>query len=76
MSHLAPGTFLATLNSDEREALQGLGVRRTFPRGSALMFQNEIDGRVMRYEHAPYGPLRRSVHIVGAVKLRELASPP
>jgi CRP/FNR family transcriptional regulator, cyclic AMP receptor protein len=47
MSHLAPGTFLATLNSDEREALEGLGVRRTFPRDAALMFQNEIEGRVM-----------------------------
>jgi CRP/FNR family cyclic AMP-dependent transcriptional regulator len=44
---LAPGTFLASLNSDEREALNGLGLRRSFPRGTVLMFQNEPDARVM-----------------------------
>jgi len=44
---LASGTFLASLNSDEREALNGLGLRRSFPRGTVLMFQNEPDGRVM-----------------------------
>jgi CRP/FNR family transcriptional regulator, cyclic AMP receptor protein len=44
---LASGTFLASLNSDEREALNGLGLRRRFPRGTVLMFQNEPDGRVM-----------------------------
>ncbi len=47
MTDVAPGTFLASLNSDEREALQLLGVRRRFPRGSVLMFQNEPDSRVM-----------------------------
>jgi CRP-like cAMP-binding protein len=47
MTDETPGTFLASLNSDEREALQGLGVRRNFPRGAVLMFQNEPDGRVM-----------------------------
>ena len=47
MTRVAPGTFIASLNSDEREALHELGVRRSFPRGAALMFQNEPDGRVM-----------------------------
>lgn len=47
MTRVAPGTFLASLNSDEREALNELGVRRSFPRGTVLMFQNEPDGRVM-----------------------------
>jgi CRP/FNR family transcriptional regulator, cyclic AMP receptor protein len=44
---VSPGTFLASLESDEREALDGLGVRRSFPRGTVLMFQNEPDARVM-----------------------------
>jgi CRP/FNR family cyclic AMP-dependent transcriptional regulator len=44
---VAPETFLASLNGDEREALNGLGVRRSFPRGAVLMFQNEPDARVM-----------------------------
>jgi CRP/FNR family cyclic AMP-dependent transcriptional regulator len=47
MGDLASGTFLASLDTDEREALQGLGVSRSFPRGTALMFQNEPDSRVM-----------------------------
>jgi CRP/FNR family cyclic AMP-dependent transcriptional regulator len=47
MTAMAPGTFLASLSSDECEAIQGLGVVRSFPRGTALMFQNEPDGRVM-----------------------------
>jgi CRP/FNR family transcriptional regulator, cyclic AMP receptor protein len=47
MSDVTPGTFLASLDSDEREALHGLGVGRRFPRNSALMFQNEPDSRVM-----------------------------
>jgi CRP/FNR family cyclic AMP-dependent transcriptional regulator len=47
MTRTAPGTFLELLKSDERAALHGLGVRRSFPRGTALMFQNEPDGRVM-----------------------------
>jgi CRP/FNR family transcriptional regulator, cyclic AMP receptor protein len=41
------GTFLASLTCAEREALHGLGVLRTFPRGATLMFQNEPDERVM-----------------------------
>ncbi len=47
VSEVTPGTFLASLNRDEREALNGLGVRRSFPRGAVLMFQNEPDSRVM-----------------------------
>ena len=47
MTRVAPGTFLASLSSDEREALIELGVRRSFPRATVLMFQNEPDGRVM-----------------------------
>jgi CRP/FNR family transcriptional regulator, cyclic AMP receptor protein len=47
MTHSAPGTFLELLNDDEREALHGLGVRRSFRRGAVLMFQNEPDGRVI-----------------------------
>jgi CRP-like cAMP-binding protein len=47
MTGVAPGTFLASLNSDEREALRGVGVRRSFPRGTVLMFQNEPDARLM-----------------------------
>jgi CRP-like cAMP-binding protein len=42
-----PGTFLASLNRDEREALNRLGLRRSFPRATVLMFQNEPDSRVM-----------------------------
>jgi CRP-like cAMP-binding protein len=44
---LVPDTFLASLDSDEREALSGLGVRRRFPRGAILMFKSEPDERVM-----------------------------
>lgn len=44
---LAPETLLALLSSQEREALLALGVRRSFPRGAVLMFQNEPDERVM-----------------------------
>jgi CRP/FNR family transcriptional regulator, cyclic AMP receptor protein len=42
-----PETFLGSLDSGEREALEPLGVRRSFPRGAVLMFQNEPDGRLM-----------------------------
>ena len=42
-----PGTFLASLGQAERDALTELGVRRSFPRGSAVMFQHEPDERVM-----------------------------
>jgi CRP/FNR family transcriptional regulator, cyclic AMP receptor protein len=45
--HATPGTFLESLDGDEREALSQIGVRQSFPRGTALMFQNEPDGRVM-----------------------------
>ena len=41
------GTFLADLTADERDALQEIGVTRSFPRGSVLMFQNEPDDRIM-----------------------------
>ncbi len=60
---LVPDTFLASLDSDEWEALNELGFRRSFPRGAILMFQNEPDARVMlllagtREGHAP-GPRR------------------
>jgi CRP/FNR family transcriptional regulator, cyclic AMP receptor protein len=47
MTDVASGSFLASLKGDEREALQGLGVRRSFPRATVLMFQNEPDARVM-----------------------------
>lgn len=43
----APRTFLASLNSEEREALQRLGIRRSFQRGAAVMFQDEPDERVI-----------------------------
>jgi CRP/FNR family transcriptional regulator, cyclic AMP receptor protein len=51
-AHLDPasfveGTFLARLTPDERDALAGIGVRRDFPPGSALIFQQETDDRVM-----------------------------
>ncbi len=46
-SGAAPGTFLALLDQPEREALDGLGVRRSFPRGALLMFQQEPGERVM-----------------------------
>jgi CRP/FNR family cyclic AMP-dependent transcriptional regulator len=47
MSYSAPGTFLELLNDDQREALNGIGVQRSFRRGAVLMFQNEPDGRVI-----------------------------
>ncbi len=46
-SGAAPRTFLALLDQPEREALDGLGVRRSFPRGALLMFQQEPGERVM-----------------------------
>jgi CRP-like cAMP-binding protein len=42
-----PGTFLALLNSDERDAVGRLGVQRSFQRDAVLMFQNEPDERVL-----------------------------
>jgi CRP-like cAMP-binding protein len=44
---LVPETFLAELREDERTALHGLGVIRSFARGAVLMFQGEPDARVM-----------------------------
>ncbi|HME02592.1 MAG TPA: Crp/Fnr family transcriptional regulator, partial [Solirubrobacteraceae bacterium] len=46
-SGLVSSTFLALLTDSEREALRGLGMRRTFPRGAVLMFEGEPDERVM-----------------------------
>jgi CRP/FNR family transcriptional regulator, cyclic AMP receptor protein len=42
-----PGTFLALVDDQEREALLALGTRRKFARGAVLMFQHELDERVM-----------------------------
>ena len=44
---LIPGTFLALLDEQERDALYALGVPRSFPRGTVLMFQNEPGERAM-----------------------------
>jgi CRP-like cAMP-binding protein len=46
-SGLAADTFLGRLTQPERESLERIGVVRSFPRGSALMFQSEPDDRVM-----------------------------
>jgi CRP/FNR family cyclic AMP-dependent transcriptional regulator len=43
----AAGSFLAELSEDERRSLYELGVRRSFPRGAALMLQDDPDDRVM-----------------------------
>ena len=40
-------TFLAKLTESEREALHGIGLVRSFPRGAVLMFQGEPGERVM-----------------------------
>jgi CRP/FNR family transcriptional regulator, cyclic AMP receptor protein len=47
MTGAVPGTFLELVSSEEREALYGLGIRRSFPRGAVLMFQSEPGARVM-----------------------------
>jgi CRP/FNR family cyclic AMP-dependent transcriptional regulator len=47
MTRLVPETFLAELEEAEREPLYQLGVKRSFPPGSMLMFQGEPDERVM-----------------------------
>jgi CRP/FNR family cyclic AMP-dependent transcriptional regulator len=44
---IAPGSFLALLDQQERSALDGLGVVRSFPRRSMLMFEHEPGERVM-----------------------------
>jgi CRP/FNR family transcriptional regulator, cyclic AMP receptor protein len=47
MSSPVAGTFLAMLSDGERESLQALGIVRSFPRGAALMVQEDADDRVM-----------------------------
>jgi CRP/FNR family cyclic AMP-dependent transcriptional regulator len=44
---VTPGTFLALLDLQERDALAALGVTRAFPRGALLMFEHEPGERVM-----------------------------
>lgn len=41
------GSFVALLDEAEREALYSRGIRRTFPRGALLMFEEEPGERVM-----------------------------
>lgn len=41
------GSFLARLEADEREALAEHGTPRSFPRGTILMFEKELEERVM-----------------------------
>jgi len=40
-------SFLAGLNEGERESLMEIGLRRSFPRGAVLIYQDEPDDRVM-----------------------------
>jgi CRP-like cAMP-binding protein len=47
MDEPTPGTFAALLSEDERQALDELGVKRSFPRGSVLIMQGEHDQRVV-----------------------------
>jgi CRP-like cAMP-binding protein len=44
---LAAGTFFAGLDDVERESLLAIGVKRAFPRGAVLMFQEDPDDHVM-----------------------------
>jgi CRP/FNR family transcriptional regulator, cyclic AMP receptor protein len=45
---IADDTFFGRLDEHEREELLALGVRRTYPRGSILMLQGEVDdGRLI-----------------------------
>ena len=44
---ITPGSFLALLDHAERDALQALGVPRSFPSRSVLMFEHEPGDRVM-----------------------------
>jgi CRP/FNR family transcriptional regulator, cyclic AMP receptor protein len=44
---LTAGTFFAGLDAVERESLLARGVKRAFPRGAVLMFQEDPDDRVM-----------------------------
>jgi CRP/FNR family transcriptional regulator, cyclic AMP receptor protein len=43
----APGTFAGLLTEEERAALEKLGVRRRFPRGSVLILENDPGQRVL-----------------------------
>jgi len=43
----AAGTFASLLTAEERDALERLGVRRRFPRGSVLIVQGEPGHRVL-----------------------------
>jgi CRP/FNR family cyclic AMP-dependent transcriptional regulator len=47
LDEVRPDTFLSRLSASEREHLYGLGVRRSFPGGAALMYQGEPDTRVV-----------------------------
>jgi CRP-like cAMP-binding protein len=47
VGELFPGSFLAGLSDQERESLLGVGLVRSYPRGAALMLQDEPDDRVM-----------------------------
>jgi CRP/FNR family cyclic AMP-dependent transcriptional regulator len=47
VGELFPGSFLAGLCESERESLLGVGMVRSYPRGAALMLQDEPDDRVM-----------------------------
>lgn len=42
-----PGTFLAQLSEPDRNAILRLGVRRSLPRGIAVMLQGELGDRVI-----------------------------
>ena len=44
---LTGDSFLASLNEGERRSLLEIGLRRSFPRGAVLMYQDETDDRVM-----------------------------
>ena len=46
-TELVGSTFLGLLTDAERDALYGLGMRRSFPRGAVLMFEREPGERVM-----------------------------
>jgi CRP/FNR family cyclic AMP-dependent transcriptional regulator len=47
VADFAPETFLAKLSESERERLFAIGILRAYPRGAALMFQDEHDDRMI-----------------------------
>jgi hypothetical protein len=47
VGELRRASFLAGLSDQERESLLGVGLLRSYPRGAALMLQDEPDDRVM-----------------------------